>query len=81
MDAYVARQPIFDLKKKIFGYKLLFRDQTAMYDPGIDGDVATSTVLSNSPHLCPHHIFERPFLAICLKMSYNVHEYIIINRY
>ena len=48
MDAYVARQPIFDLKKKIFGYKLLFRDQTAMYDPGIDGDVATSTVLSNS---------------------------------
>lgn len=48
MDTYVARQPIFDLKKKISGYELLFRDQTAKYNPDIDGDVATSTVLSNS---------------------------------
>ena len=48
MAAYVARQPIFDHRKKISGYELLFRDQTAKYDPGIDGDVATSTVLSNS---------------------------------
>jgi c-di-GMP-related signal transduction protein len=48
MDAYVARQPIFDTRKKISGYELLFRDQTAKYDPTIDGDVATSTVLSNS---------------------------------
>ncbi len=48
MDAYVARQPIFDHRKKISGYELLFRDQLAKYDPGVDGDVATSTVLSNS---------------------------------
>ncbi len=48
MDAHVARQPIFDTRKKILGYELLFRDQTAKYDPAIDGDVATSTVLSNS---------------------------------
>jgi len=48
MDAYVARQPIFDRRKKISGYELLFRDQTARYNPAIDGDVATSTVLSNS---------------------------------
>jgi c-di-GMP-related signal transduction protein len=48
MDTYVARQPIFDHRKKISGYELLFRDQTAKYDPGVDGDVATSTVLSNS---------------------------------
>ncbi len=48
MDAHVARQPIFDRRKKISGYELLFRDQTAKYDPGVDGDVATSTVLSNS---------------------------------
>lgn len=48
MDTYVARQPIFDARKKISGYELLFRDQTAKYDPSIDGDVATSTVLSNS---------------------------------
>lgn len=48
MDAHVARQPIFDRRRKISGYELLFRDQTAKYDPGVDGDVATSTVLSNS---------------------------------
>ena len=48
MDTYVARQPIFNRRKKIFGYELLFRDGMAQYTPGIDGDVATSTVLSNS---------------------------------
>lgn len=48
MDAYVARQPIFNRRKKIFGYELLFRDATAKYDATIDGDVATSSVLGNS---------------------------------
>lgn len=48
MDAYVARQPIFNLKKKIYGYELLFRNSMAKYVPGIDGDEATSTVLGNS---------------------------------
>ncbi|MGD8835753.1 MAG: signal transduction protein, partial [Desulfobacteraceae bacterium] len=48
MAAYVARQPIFDHRKKISGYELLFRDRMAKYNPGVDGDVATSTVLSNS---------------------------------
>lgn len=48
MDAYVARQPIFNRRKKIYGYELLFRDGTAKYVPGIDGDYATSTVLSNT---------------------------------
>jgi c-di-GMP-related signal transduction protein len=48
MNAYVARQPIFDHRKMISGYELLFRDQTARFNPSVDGDVATSTVLSNS---------------------------------
>ena len=48
MEAYVARQPILDLGKKISAYELLFRDHTARYNPQVDGDVATSTVLSNS---------------------------------
>jgi c-di-GMP-related signal transduction protein len=48
MDAHVARQPIFDIRKKISGYELLFRDHTARYNPDVDGDVATSTVLANS---------------------------------
>ena len=48
MDVYVARQPIFNQRKKLLAYELLFRDGTAKYVPGIDGDVATSTVLSNT---------------------------------
>ena len=48
MDAYVARQPIFNRRKKIFGYELLFRDATARFAPEIDGDTATSTVLGNT---------------------------------
>ncbi len=48
MDAYVARQPIFDPQKRIYAYELLFRDGMANFTPGIDGDVATNTVLANS---------------------------------
>ena len=48
MDAYVARQPIFNRRKKLLGYELLFRDGTANYVPDMDGDIMTSTVLSNT---------------------------------
>lgn len=48
MDVYVARQPIFNRRRKIVGYELLFRDGTAAFAPDMDGDVATNTVLSNS---------------------------------
>lgn len=48
MEVYVARQPIFTTKKKIFGYELLFRDSMENYMPKIDGDKATSKLLSNS---------------------------------
>jgi EAL and modified HD-GYP domain-containing signal transduction protein len=48
MDAYVARQPIFNRRKQIYGYELLFRNANAVYDASVDGDEATSTVLGNS---------------------------------
>lgn len=48
MDAFVARQPIFNHRKKLFGYELLFRDHAARFTPGTDGDLATSTVLGNT---------------------------------
>ncbi len=48
MNTFVARQPIFNQRKKIFAYELLFRDGTANAMGDIDGDVATRTVLSNS---------------------------------
>lgn len=48
MDAYVARQPIFDRKKSLFAYELLFRDGLDNYMPKIDGDKATTKLLSSS---------------------------------
>lgn len=48
MDAYVARQPIFVTRKNIFGYKLLFRNGMANMMPEIDGDTATSQLLSST---------------------------------
>ena len=48
MDAYVARQPIFDKDMQIYAYELLFCDGTDKYLPEMDGDIATNQVLSNS---------------------------------
>ena len=48
MDVYIARQPIFTAAKEIYGYELLFRDSMSNVFPDIDGDVATSRLLSNS---------------------------------
>lgn len=48
MEVYVARQPIFNRKKKICGYELLFRDGISNAFPEIDGDIASSKVLSDS---------------------------------
>ena len=48
MDAYVARQPIFSTDKKVYAYELLFRDSMKNFVPDIDGDMATSKLLSSS---------------------------------
>ena len=48
MDVFVARQPIFNQRRKIFAYELLFRTGMANAFPGVDGDVATSSLLSSS---------------------------------
>ena len=48
MDIYIARQPIFSRTKEIYAYELLFRGGTENYFTGIDGDSATSRVLSNT---------------------------------
>lgn len=48
MEAFLARQPIFDTKKRLFAYELLFRDGLSNYVPQqIDGDVATTKLLSS----------------------------------
>ncbi len=48
MDVFVARQPIFDRNKKIFAYELLFRTGLVNGFPDIDGNTASSNLLSSS---------------------------------
>ncbi|MBF0429949.1 MAG: HDOD domain-containing protein [Fibrobacteria bacterium] len=48
MDIYVARQPIFDAEQRVQAYELLFRSGLENFYPDIDGDIATSKVISNS---------------------------------
>lgn len=48
MDVFVARQPIFNRQKKIFAYELLFRTSMANVFPDIDGETATSSLLSST---------------------------------
>lgn len=46
---YVARQPIFKRNQKVFGYELLFRSGLEnFFDGSVEGDVASSRVLTNS---------------------------------
>ena len=48
MDVFVARQPIFQKTKEIFAYELLFRSGMTSGFPNIDGNVATTSLLSSS---------------------------------
>jgi EAL and modified HD-GYP domain-containing signal transduction protein len=49
MDVFVARQPIFDARKNVIAYELLFRSGIDnFYDPQTDGDQATYKVVLNS---------------------------------
>jgi c-di-GMP-related signal transduction protein len=48
MKVYLARQPIFTRDKRIYAYELLFRGGMENFFPNIDGDSATSRVLSST---------------------------------
>lgn len=48
MEAFVARQPIFDRNLDIFGYELLFRSGHDNFYDGMDENAATSSVIYNS---------------------------------
>ncbi len=49
MYAYIARQPIFNLHKKVTGYELLYRDGVSGNVANIiDGDAATCRLLSDA---------------------------------
>lgn len=49
MDAFIARQPIFDKDKQVYGYELLFRNSDInAYDSAIASEKATAMLLVNS---------------------------------
>lgn len=48
MDIYVARQPIFDKKKKVYGYELLFRSGLNNFFDSSSQDLATTRVIDNT---------------------------------
>ncbi len=48
MNIFVARQPIFNQRKQLFGYELLFRQGLHSAFASHSGDSATSVVLTNS---------------------------------
>ncbi|MHC4608399.1 MAG: hypothetical protein ACYTAF_15925, partial [Planctomycetota bacterium] len=52
MNIYVARQPIFDRRERVYAYELLYRSSPEnFFAPGTDGDRASSTVISQSLHV------------------------------
>lgn len=48
METFIARQPIFDLEQKVYGYELLFRSGLDNIFQKTDPDQATSKVLADS---------------------------------
>ncbi|EHQ87253.1 EAL and HDOD domain-containing protein [Desulfosporosinus youngiae] len=48
MDAFIARQPIFDKSMNIYGYELLYRQSGNNYFTGIDDDQATAELIYNA---------------------------------
>ena len=49
MDVFLARQPIFNIKKQVIAYEILYRQGVKnIYDEAYDGDVATTTVVSDA---------------------------------
>ncbi|MDD3350692.1 MAG: HDOD domain-containing protein [Eubacteriales bacterium] len=48
MNVYVARQPIFDKNRTLYGYELLYRKSENNFYEGFDDDHSTASVLTNS---------------------------------
>jgi len=48
MNIYIARQPIFDRKSRIFGYELLFRQSGENCFHEMDDDIATAELIYNA---------------------------------
>ena len=48
-DAFIGRQAILDQQKKVYAYEMLFRSGLKnAFDPTLDGNVATQSVMVNA---------------------------------
>lgn len=48
METFIARQPILDDNRRLFAYELLYRGKGTGHLSGVDGDRATSSVLTSA---------------------------------
>lgn len=48
MNIYIGRQAIYDVKMNVFAYELLYRGNEENVSNVVDGDLATSAVITNS---------------------------------
>jgi len=48
MDVFIARQPIFDAKQRVYGYELLYRSGVENIYSETDGDKASFSVIGNT---------------------------------
>jgi c-di-GMP-related signal transduction protein len=48
MDIFVARQPIFNRQQEVYAYELLYRSGINKFYSSLDGDQASSEVITNS---------------------------------
>lgn len=48
MDVFIARQPIFDAKQRVYGYELLYRSSVENVYSEADGDKASFSVIGNT---------------------------------
>ena len=47
MDKFIARQPVFDRQRSVYGYELLFRSGPANFFPGLNVDLACTSTADN----------------------------------
>jgi EAL and modified HD-GYP domain-containing signal transduction protein len=48
VDVFIARQPIFDIRKNVYAYELLYRAGERNASDVIDGEMATSSVIAST---------------------------------
>ena len=48
MNVFIARQPIFDAKQRVYGYELLYRSGMENVYSSADGDEASLSVIGNT---------------------------------